>query len=82
MEKLDPGCGPGMYCREHRGSDDEKGAGGIEGPEHPRCAPGGVPRSRETISPLVGGSQRFPSLRATMGDLHVSAYLLGYCTLE
>lgn len=69
VEKLDPGRDPGLYCREHRGGHDPKGAGGFERPGHPRCAEGGVPRAREQISPLVGGSQRFPSLRGRTDDL-------------
>lgn len=69
VEKLDPGRDPGLYCREHCGGYDQEGAGGFERQGHPRCAEGGVSRAREKISPLVGGSQRFPSLRGMRDDL-------------
>lgn len=69
VEKLDPGRSPGIHCREHCGGNCEKGASGFEGQEHERCAQGGDARSREKISQLVGGSQRFSSLRAMIRDL-------------
>ena len=69
VEKLDPGCSPGIDCREHCGGDDEKGADDLKGQEHERCAQGGDARARKKISPLVGGTQRFPWLRGTMCDL-------------
>ena len=78
VEELDPGRDPGLYCREHCGGYDPKGAGGFERQGHPRCAEGGVSRAREKISPLVGGSQCFPSLRG-MWDERSWIYQL-YCT--